>query len=132
MTPAFEPVAACWICGSTRLVRYHESRMDFTEFAEQDPELHAYTGARVWIVRCGACGFGQPEVLPALPNYFDRMYDQRWSAEWVEHEFAATYKDLIFARILTALAGRARASRRLLDDRYPLHADGHRVHATPL
>jgi 2-polyprenyl-3-methyl-5-hydroxy-6-metoxy-1,4-benzoquinol methylase len=90
--------------------------MDFTEYADQDPELHQYTGEHVWLVRCATCGFGQPEALPTLPNFFDRMYDQRWSEAWVEQEFSATYKDLIFDKILRELARRVPpGKRRLLD-----------------
>ena len=90
--------------------------MDFSEYAEQDPELRKYTGEHVWLVRCASCGFGQPEALPTLPRFFDRMYDQHWSPAWVEGEFGATYKDLIFRGILEELAFRVPpARRRLLD-----------------
>jgi SAM-dependent methyltransferase len=51
-----------------------------------------------------------------LPRYFERMYDQRWSPEWVVEEFESTYKDLIFQRVLSALNERVPAtSRSLLD-----------------
>src|SRR5688572_504608 len=80
----FRPVDRCWVCDGAALVRYHSCRMDFSGYAEQDPGLHEYTGQRVWLVRCTACGFGQPEALPTLPNFFDRMYDQRWAETWVE------------------------------------------------
>lgn len=112
----FNPVDRCWVCGGQTLHRYHRCRMDFSEYARQDPGLHGYTGEQVWLVRCPACGFGQPEALPTLADFFDRMYDQRWSPGWVEEEFAATYKDLIFRGILDELARRVRpARRRLLD-----------------
>jgi 2-polyprenyl-3-methyl-5-hydroxy-6-metoxy-1,4-benzoquinol methylase len=90
--------------------------MDFSEYADQDPELHQYTGDHVWLVQCEACGFGQPEALPTLPNFFDRMYDQQWSDAWIQNEFSATYKDLIFSEILNELGRRLPpARRRLLD-----------------
>ena len=113
----FAPVTACWICGGTALVRLHECPFDFALYAEQDPGIHEYDKARVWIVRCEGCGFAQPEALPTLPNYFDRMYDQHWSEEWVEQEFHAQYKDFIFRGILAELEHRrgSGASRRLLD-----------------
>jgi SAM-dependent methyltransferase len=112
----FTPVDACWICGGTRLGRFHESRFDLHLYARQDPELAAYTDQTVWIVRCAACGFAQPERLPSLPRFFDRLYDQRWSADWVEQEFHGRYKDFIFESILDALEKRVAAgSRRLLD-----------------
>jgi 2-polyprenyl-3-methyl-5-hydroxy-6-metoxy-1,4-benzoquinol methylase len=112
----FRAVSHCWVCGGEALERYYRCRMDFTEYAEQDPELFAYTGEGVWFVRCGACGFGQPEALPTLPGYFDRMYDQHWAPDWVEGEFAGTYKDLIFQGILDELDRRIPpVQRRLLD-----------------
>jgi 2-polyprenyl-3-methyl-5-hydroxy-6-metoxy-1,4-benzoquinol methylase len=48
------------------------------------------------------------------------MYDQRWSSEWVEHEFESDYKDLIFHGILRELrhrraVGAGRTGSRLLD-----------------
>lgn len=113
--PAFEPLDACWVCGGSRLARYHELSFDFSRYVQQDPELAGYTGLRLWLVRCGACGFGQPEALPVLPRYFDRMYDQQWSAQWIEREFHAAYKDLIFARVLDELQARAGRTGRLLD-----------------
>lgn len=115
----FQPVTACWVCGGTALTRLHECAFDFALYAAQDPGIHEYDKKTVWIVRCAACGFAQPEALPTLPAFFDRMYDQHWSEEWVEHEFEADYKDFIFRNILTELERRhARvpgASRRLLD-----------------
>lgn len=112
----FERVTACWVCAGTNFRRFHELRFDLRQYVDQDPELHAYTGQRAWLVRCGTCGFAQPEVMPTLPAYFDRLYDQQWSEEWIAREFEATYKDLIFQRILTELRARARGQTgRLLD-----------------
>jgi 2-polyprenyl-3-methyl-5-hydroxy-6-metoxy-1,4-benzoquinol methylase len=112
----FTPVERCWVCGGTTLVAFHQCRLDFQQYAAQDPELHAYSGHRIWLVRCASCGFGQPQQLPALPRFFDRMYDQRWSAEWVANEFDAEYKDFIFRTILRELGRRvAPSARRLLD-----------------
>jgi SAM-dependent methyltransferase len=70
-------------------------------------------------MRCAGCGFGQPDRLPTLARFFDRMYDQRWSAEWIDAEFDADYKDFIFRRILRGLNRRVYGlpadARRLLD-----------------
>jgi 2-polyprenyl-3-methyl-5-hydroxy-6-metoxy-1,4-benzoquinol methylase len=114
---AFMPIETCWVCGGRALVPFHQASFDFQQFEHEDPELFGYTGQRVWMMRCGSCGFGQPAALPALPAYFDRMYRQRWSEEWVAQEFESTYKDLIFRRILRALSRRRRdgVSRSLLD-----------------
>lgn len=112
----FHAVDRCWVCGGTGLERYHECRLDYHEYATQDPELNEYTGQHVWIVRCATCGFGQPEKLPTLPRFFDRMYDQHWSETWIEGEFNASYKDFIFTTILAELAVRiGPRARRLLD-----------------
>jgi 2-polyprenyl-3-methyl-5-hydroxy-6-metoxy-1,4-benzoquinol methylase len=114
--PAFVDVGPCWVCGGTALSRWHEAVLELSAFGEQDRELAGYTGARVWLRRCGACGFAQPERLPALAGYFDRMYDQRWSAAWIAREFEAGYKDVIFSRVLASLAARLPAPRRTLLD----------------
>jgi SAM-dependent methyltransferase len=111
----FAPIGACWICGDKSLTRYHEFGLDFRPYAEQDAELAAYTDSRVWLTRCGTCGFGQPDALPTLPGFFSRMYDQRWSDDWVEQEFDADYKDVIFQTILRELARRCPAKGTLLD-----------------
>jgi SAM-dependent methyltransferase len=115
--PAFRAQTACWVCGGTGLLRFHQSRLDFREYARQDPALAEYSGRRVWIVECRSCGFGQPEELPRLPRFFERMYDQRWADDWVAREFEARYKDLIFRTILQQLDRRVTSlpSRRLLD-----------------
>ena len=112
----FEPVTRCWICGGTTLTPFHEYRFDYHEYATQDPELDAYTGHTGRLARCGACGFAQPEALPTLPRFFDRMYDQRWSADWIAREFESSYKDFIFRSILRELDRRVPGRpRRLLD-----------------
>jgi SAM-dependent methyltransferase len=112
----FEAVGRCWVCNHTALTPYHECRFDYHEYATQDPELHAYTGRTAWLLRCDACGFGQPDRLPTLPRFFDRMYDQRWSDAWIEEEFNSTCKDLIFRTILRELDRRVPdRPRRLLD-----------------
>ena len=117
MTSAtFTPESECWICEATDLVPVHEAIFELSLYETQDPELARYTGARVKLLRCGACGFGQPEGLPSLDRYFDRMYDQRWSREWIVSEFESTSKDVIFKGILSELGRRLPASRRALLD----------------
>ena len=113
---AFSPESACWICGSTNLVPVHEAIFELSLYETQDPELARYTGARAKLLRCGTCGFGQPEALPSLERYFDRMYDQRWSRDWIVSEFESTSKDVIFSGILSELGRRLPASRRRLLD----------------
>ena len=114
-SPAFEPVSSCWVCGGTAFAPVHDAIFELSEYTRQDPELAAYTGARVTLQRCLACGFAQPAALPALPRFFDRMYDQRWSDDWIAAEHDATYKDRIFADILAGLGARVTRGRALLD-----------------
>jgi SAM-dependent methyltransferase len=112
----FTPTGACWICGGTRMTPVNRAIFEFSLYAEQDPELARYTGASVDLVRCRACGFAQPAALPSLPDYFGRMYDQRWSQEWMEAEFRDGTKDLIFREVVAQLSGRVPAKRRTLLD----------------
>lgn len=115
---AFRPIEACWICGGGELSPYHTLRFDLDAFrnGDQDHELASYTGETLRLMRCGACGFGQPEALPSLPRYFDRMYDQRPSESWIAGEFQAQYKDLIFRTVLGELEHRLGGDRRRLLD----------------
>lgn len=112
----FTPLEACWVCGDKGLDRLEQDRIDLSAYAGQDPELSSYTGYEFWLMRCRQCRFIQPEMLPTLPDFFDRMYDQRWSAEWIEQEFHNGCKDLIFRQTLGQLARRVpERKRRLLD-----------------
>jgi SAM-dependent methyltransferase len=108
-------MATCWVCGGRALEREHDAVLDLEVYREQHPDLAAYTGETVWFRRCRSCGFTQPERLPSLPGFFDRLYDQLWSPEWVQQEFESSYKDLIFETILGGLATRSGRGRRLLD-----------------
>jgi SAM-dependent methyltransferase len=112
----FVDSGACWVCGSTSSTAYHEALFDLRAYEAQDPELSEYSGMTVRLRRCLECGFGQPERLPGLPRFFDRMYDQLWSRDWIEQEFEGTYKDVIFRRILTVLRERVPDGRRSLLD----------------
>src|SRR5437870_12661112 len=111
-----EPLTRCWVCAGEQLVPVHRAFFDHQGFAEQDPGLHGYTGCTVWIQRCRGCGFAQPQGLPKLPHYFERMYDLRWAEYWLEQEFVSTTKDRIFHGILQALGRRVPAPRRTLLD----------------
>ena len=116
-------VGACWVCGGNALARIHDALIDLDVYRDQHPDLAQYTGEVVWFRRCASCGFTQPEQLPTLAGFFDQLYDQLWSPEWVQQEFDSDYKDLIFHTILAGLAKRRtagpstplRASRQLLD-----------------
>ena len=66
---------------AARSTRYYRCRMDFTEYADQDPELHAYTGEGVWLVRCAPADSDSRRRCRRCRAIFDRMYDQRWSPD---------------------------------------------------
>ena len=112
----FDSTGPCWICGGSSRTRFHQALLDFSAWRDQDPELAAYTGEEICLWRCRACGFAQPDRIPALPRFFERMYDQRWSEQWVVAESESAYKDVIFKRILVALEERVRATPRTLLD----------------
>lgn len=116
MSAPFTPVDACWICGGAALRPVARATFELSAYASQDPALAAYTGATVELVRCGRCGFGQPRALPALEDYFGRMYDQRWSEEWLAAEYHDGTKDLIFREVLHALEARLDGGDRTLLD----------------
>lgn len=115
-TATFVPSDTCWICGGAALTPVHELVFELSAYGEQDPGLAAYSGRHLSLCRCRACGFGQPAALPALPRYFDRMYDQRWSREWIESEYESPCKDYIFDGILAALSRLVPSGRRRLLD----------------
>src|SRR4051812_29531244 len=95
----FTPLPTCWVCGATTLEPVATALFELSEYTRQDPELARYSGATLRLMHCTVCGFGQPEALPSLPRYFARMYDQRWSAEWMRGESHSAAKDLIFRRV---------------------------------
>jgi len=112
----FEPLDSCWICEGRDFDPVHQGRFEFSAYNEQDPELAEYTGHKFWLKRCRNCGFAQPDLMPTLPNYFDRMYDQHWSAEWIEQEFDSRAKNFIFRTVLESLEQRVSTGRRSLLD----------------
>ncbi|HEX6910235.1 MAG TPA: class I SAM-dependent methyltransferase [Longimicrobium sp.] len=112
----FTPAGPCWICGGRALAPVARAVFELSAYAEQDPELARYTGATVALGRCARCGFGQPAALPSLPDYWGRMYDQRWSDAWMEAEFREGTKDLIFCATLRDLGKRIPGEGRTLLD----------------
>src|SRR4026209_667584 len=115
MHAGFIDIPSCWVCGSRTVARKHDAIHDLDVYRDQHPELAEYSGEAVWFRRCSRCGFTQPERLPALPGFFDLLYDQLWSPEWVQQEFESDYEDFIFRTILNGLSKRTAVGRRLLD-----------------
>lgn len=81
-----------------------------------DVVLRDYVGYEFDLNQCGDCGFIQPSAVPARPEYFDALYDQKWSEEWMKTDFECTYKDYIFTGILRDLAKLLPSDRRKLLD----------------
>jgi len=115
MHAGFVEIPACWVCGSSAFTREHDAILDLEVYRDQHPALAEYSGERVWFRQCTRCGFTQPECLPALGGFFDLLYDQLWSPEWVQEEFESDYKDFIFRTILNGLSKRTATGGRLLD-----------------
>jgi len=115
-TELFEPARSCWVCGNAGLRHCASLVMDLSIYRDQDPELAEYRDLRLDLLECPACGFAQPEALPTLPRFFDRMYDQQWSPDWIANEFTSCSKDLIFGTVLDSLEHRSPGREgRLLD-----------------
>jgi SAM-dependent methyltransferase len=98
---------ACWICGSAEMDRVWQDPLDLSAFPRFGPLAHA-GHAPSWIVRCRACGFGQPESLPG-PDFFDILYAIEWTPENLDREFDVGTKDLIFKEVLKGLEARRAA-----------------------
>jgi SAM-dependent methyltransferase len=82
---------------------------DLSDFPRFGPYAHAEHPPS-WVVRCQACGFGQPESLPALEGFFETLYDTPWLEETLNQEFDSGYKDLIFRKVLEGLEPRRAAA----------------------
>ncbi len=99
------PSGPCWICGGMERDRVWCDPLDLTYHPRFGRFAHA-GHPDTWLVRCRACGFAQPEVMPALDDYFDVLYaDQPWLTE--EHMaavFDSGFKDAIFRQVLDGLA----------------------------
>src|SRR5437879_3928539 len=82
----WEPTGPCWVCGGTQQVRVWRDPFDLSDFPRFGPYAHAEHPPS-WVVRCQACGFGQPESLPALEGFFETLYDTPWLEETLNQEF---------------------------------------------
>jgi SAM-dependent methyltransferase len=115
----FSPVNSCLICGSSSLKHLHWERIELGNTLE-DPQwdglLGPYDRTAFALNRCNDCDFLQPDVLPNNPAYFEGLYDQKWSDEWMQRDFENTYKDFIFSKILKELGTRLLPSQRRLID----------------
>jgi SAM-dependent methyltransferase len=99
-----DPSGPCWICGSAELDPIWHDPLHLAAFPRFGPLAHD-NHEPTWVVRCRACGFGQPEYLPA-PEYFDMLYAIEWTPESLDREFDGGTKDLIFQEVLEGLEKR--------------------------
>src|SRR4051812_2322091 len=96
------PTGPCWICGAEAWDRVWSDPFDLSDLARFGPYAHAeHPPSRV--VRCRACGFGQPEGLPAPADYFETLYERPWSPEALEADFAHPYRDFVYRSVLAGL-----------------------------
>lgn len=95
----------CWVCGGTDQVRVWRDPFDLSHLPRFGPYAHA-DHPPTWVVRCRACGFGQPESLPAPADFFERLYAIEWTPESLDREFGCGYKDAIFQVVLAGLQRR--------------------------
>ena len=114
-----EALTACIVCDASDLHAINKEQFRHTH-ALKDPDvveiLRPYADREFVLNRCGKCGFLQPEGLPKEPRYFEALYDQKWSEEWMLDDFRNTYKDSIFRGILISLEDRLGAERKTLLD----------------
>jgi SAM-dependent methyltransferase len=96
------PTGACWICGAEAWDRVWSDPLDLSDLARFGPYAHAGHPPS-WVVRCRACGFGQPECLPAVADYFEVLYERPWPPEALETDFAHPYRDLVYRGVLGGL-----------------------------
>src|SRR5260221_109862 len=95
--PRFDQVPACWVCGATAFVAVHEAVFELSIYAEQDPELAAYSGARVTLQRCRACGSAQPpDVLTRVRAF---LCPGGWLAIKVPNGPSQRVKETLRARL---------------------------------
>ena len=99
----------CWVCGGTAQHRVWCDPFDLSAFSRFGSYAHA-EHTPTWLVRCRACGFGQPESLPASASFFDTLYAIEWTPASLDREFDSGYKDLIFQTVLKGLERRRPAT----------------------
>jgi SAM-dependent methyltransferase len=93
---------SCWICGAEDWKRVWADPFDLSDKPPMAPYNHGEHPPS-WVVRCRACGFGQPEALPALPDYFEKLYHWPRTPEQLDREFENPYRDFIYRTILSEL-----------------------------
>jgi SAM-dependent methyltransferase len=99
-----KPTGPCWICRSDSWKRVGSDVLDLRYF----PRLHPYDHGEhppIYLARCRACGFSQPEAMPDLPEYFDVIYDQNYAEADLEREFNQPFRDFIYRKVLEDLSG---------------------------
>lgn len=99
------PTGRCWICGGSHQERVYRSPFDLSPLPRFGPYAHCHHPDG-WLVACRDCGFGQPEAMPDLPDYFDTLYQIDWNRPALDREFEVGYKDFIFGSVLEGISRR--------------------------
>lgn len=102
VTMPMVPVRSCWICGCPTLDRVWRDPFDLSDFERFGVYRHA-NHVPSWVVRCSRCGFGQPEALPEIPDFFEILYHIPWPRENLDREFDQGLKTLIFQQVIAGL-----------------------------
>lgn len=98
----------CQVCGGGPLKPVWRDRFDLSHFPRFGADAHGnYPDSRV--VACPDCGFGQPETLPDIPDYFRTLYRIEYPEGALKADFESGVKDAIFREVLGRLDGRLAA-----------------------
>src|SRR5437763_7307580 len=96
----------CWICGAGDWEPFNEElfRFDFDKSFIEHDDIRRYEGQTFMLQGCRSCGFIQPDRLPSMTDYFDKLYDRQWTKPFLDQDFDNGKKDLIFRRLAKRLA----------------------------
>ncbi|MFH5805803.1 class I SAM-dependent methyltransferase [Alienimonas sp. DA493] len=113
--PEYRPQPTCWVCdGAEWTMLPHAERFDMTW--QEHPTLQPFHGETFRLQRCGACGFVQPDRLPAPEDYFDALYSKNRGDDWRRELDAATFRDGVYRDVLARLERKTGGRRgKLLD-----------------
>jgi SAM-dependent methyltransferase len=101
-----EPTGPCWVCGAEAWDPVWQEPFDLSNLPRFGPELAHAGHPPSRMLRCRACGFGQPEAMPARTDYLDTLYDIPFDDAEMDRQFTWGYKDFIFRTILEELGRR--------------------------
>src|SRR4051812_26505714 len=93
-TMPFAATGLCGVCGGVTPDRVGRDPFDLTAQPRFGAPAHG-GHAPSWVVRRRPCGFGQPEGLPAVDDFFETPYAVDWTTESLDREFDLGDKDRV-------------------------------------